>query len=628
MSDTYGATEATPDTLAIKRKLAYALGLSAADTSPVKAWSQGAARIAQGLLSGYGLASADKEQSSAREASIRDFMAALQQQSGGAAPAALGGGTLGAPAASVAPPGPAMAQVAGTEDTIPLPKRNPIGALNPEFRSKFADLRTAAGDRGAYFDAPEQGSLGNVRSPQQQLALYAQGRTAPGPVVTGTTHSNHITGRALDVVPKEGSSEKQIGSVVSALMASDPRFAGMRSGATFSNLYDPLHVELNKPQGPTQVASLDPNAGVAPPPVAQPPAGPPPVQMAQAQPQQIAPQPQQQINPALIRALSSQWLPPAMGQIAAGQINRQLTPPELKMTKDFMGEDVPNTWDPNRQLWNGKPLQAGASGGAGGQGAFNGVSPDAPPEEVLAAADKKYPGVANRVQQLWRGEGAAPNARQNKLDGPAMQLAQKLNPDWNMAVWKQKSDTMADYSTKGKSGQNMENLAKISNHMAELVQSMKELGNGSLPAANAVGNAVSRYAMGSDKVTNFNINANAVADEMASLMRREGMSDESIRQWRDNLSPNMSEEQQKGAMRKMSNLIMERMNPLASNYERVMGKKIDLWGAFPDSKKSFDSIQEWASAPTGGKPSSAGASVEKTIGGKTYVKRGEQWFEK
>jgi hypothetical protein len=122
-------------------------------------------------------------------------------------------------------------------------------------------LRTAAGDQGAYFDAPQQGSIGNVRSPQQQLALYAQGRTAPGPVVTGTTNSNHITGRALDVVPTNGSNEKQIGSVVSALVANDPRFAGMRSGATFNNLYDPLHVELNKPSGPTQVASLDPNAG-------------------------------------------------------------------------------------------------------------------------------------------------------------------------------------------------------------------------------------------------------------------------------------------------------------------------------------------------------------------------------
>ncbi len=197
-----------------------------------------------------------------------------------------------APQVEPQPKGTTMLPVAGTEDTVPLPKRNPLGALNPEFRSKFADLRTAAGDQGAYFDAPEQGSIGNVRSPQQQLSLYAQGRTAPGPVVTGTTQSNHITGKALDVVPTAGTGEKKIGSVLSSLIATDPRFAGMRSGATFSNLYDPLHVELNKPQGPTQVASLDPSAGVAPqqPPPAQPTAGPqmaqaaPPPQMAQSKP--------------------------------------------------------------------------------------------------------------------------------------------------------------------------------------------------------------------------------------------------------------------------------------------------------------------------------------------------------
>ncbi len=194
-----------------------------------------------------------------------------------------------------------MLPVAGTEDTVPLPKRNPLGALSPEFRSKFADLRTAAGDRGAYFDAPEQGSIGNVRSLQQQLALYAQGRSAPGPVVTGTTQSNHITGKALDVVPTNGASEKQIGSVLSALVANDPRFAGMRSGATFSNLYDPLHIELNKPQGnnvPQQsvaTALQRPDDGAALPvnaqptqgqsPLGQQPPQAPPQQMAQAQPQ-------------------------------------------------------------------------------------------------------------------------------------------------------------------------------------------------------------------------------------------------------------------------------------------------------------------------------------------------------
>ncbi len=45
-----------------------------------------------------------------------------------------------------------------------------------------------------------------VRTPERQRALYAQGRTAPGPVVTWTLNSNHFRqrdgfGHAVDLLP-------------------------------------------------------------------------------------------------------------------------------------------------------------------------------------------------------------------------------------------------------------------------------------------------------------------------------------------------------------------------------------------------------------------------------------------
>jgi len=36
------------------------------------------------------------------------------------------------------------------------------------------------------------------RSPEEQEQLYAQGRTEPGPIVTWTLNSAHVTGRAFD----------------------------------------------------------------------------------------------------------------------------------------------------------------------------------------------------------------------------------------------------------------------------------------------------------------------------------------------------------------------------------------------------------------------------------------------
>jgi len=40
-----------------------------------------------------------------------------------------------------------------------------------------------------------------VRSQAEQDRLYAQGRTEPGPIVTWTRNSRHITGEAVDIVP-------------------------------------------------------------------------------------------------------------------------------------------------------------------------------------------------------------------------------------------------------------------------------------------------------------------------------------------------------------------------------------------------------------------------------------------
>jgi hypothetical protein len=171
---------------------------------------------------------------------------------GGIASALADKQTPPTPPATIPPPEASLSD----GSSVPLPTPNPLGPMDPQFRQQFADLRSAAADRGVNFNAPPVGSLSSRRTQEQQDALYAQGRTAPGPIVTGTRHSNHLSGRALDVVPVDGTTERQVGQTVSDLMQNDPRFAGMRSGANFSNLYDPLHVELNRPGIPSALAAL------------------------------------------------------------------------------------------------------------------------------------------------------------------------------------------------------------------------------------------------------------------------------------------------------------------------------------------------------------------------------------
>ncbi len=480
-----------PETVARHQRIADTLLLQAAKPREIRSRLQGAGQLGEGLLAGLQSGWADKEQKDARKEAIAQALAAYSAGPSAAAPPTSAGPDPSTPTTTLVgsnpdygptPRSPAMATVAGTEDTIPLPQRNPLGALNPEFRSKFADLRTAAGDKGAYFDAPEQGSIGNVRSPQQQLALYAQGRTAPGPIVTGTPNSNHITGKALDVVPTGGTPESKIGSVVSALMANDPRFAGMRSGATFSNLYDPLHVELNKPQG-TQVASLNPSSGVqgvagalsAPAPTAAPQqdaAPPAPVQVAQA----LQQAPQQQGNrEAQIRAAMNPWTPPAVASSILGQITPH--PQAMKITNRDGSESVVFVDPVNGTVkdQSGKPVStSGAS--LGGQ-----PHPEMSGEDFGAFLKKTDPGRANLIEQMHNGELAP--AQMGRYGTKAVQAlledAARIYPDFNQIKWEGAVKAQRELSSASPSalGGRIQSLKNSVEHLANASDAAVKLGN-------------------------------------------------------------------------------------------------------------------------------------------------------
>lgn len=56
-------------------------------------------------------------------------------------------------------------------------------------------------DRAAHWSPVEFIVVEGLRSRARQAQLYAQGRTAPGKIVTWTLRSKHIEGRAVDLAP-------------------------------------------------------------------------------------------------------------------------------------------------------------------------------------------------------------------------------------------------------------------------------------------------------------------------------------------------------------------------------------------------------------------------------------------
>lgn len=103
-----------------------------------------------------------------------------------------------------------------------------LAELAPEARPHFAELLA---------QAPNLKIVSARRSCAEQRALYAQGRTAPGPIVTGANgcRSWHVWGRAADLSGVSRATWEKLGIWWEA--------RGGHWGGRFPNVDDPGHFE-------------------------------------------------------------------------------------------------------------------------------------------------------------------------------------------------------------------------------------------------------------------------------------------------------------------------------------------------------------------------------------------------
>ncbi len=85
--------------------------------------------------------------------------------------------------------------VAKSAENVATPVRD-IEGLAPEFRARLDRIVDRMRDEFGH----DVQVVETVRSGERQEHLYAQGRTAPGPIVTWTTNSAHESGEAADVI--------------------------------------------------------------------------------------------------------------------------------------------------------------------------------------------------------------------------------------------------------------------------------------------------------------------------------------------------------------------------------------------------------------------------------------------
>lgn len=117
-----------------------------------------------------------------------------------------------------------------------------LDTLEPVFRTKAEALITRL-RQAAIALLPVQCR----RTIAEQNAIYAQGRTAPGPIVTNAKggQSAHNFGMAVDLCPvaKNGSLWWNAPNVLWQHMADTAKIMGLVPGYYFKSIHDPPHVE-------------------------------------------------------------------------------------------------------------------------------------------------------------------------------------------------------------------------------------------------------------------------------------------------------------------------------------------------------------------------------------------------
>lgn len=288
-----------------------------------------------------------------------------------------------------------------------------------------------------------------------------------------------------------------------------------------------------------------------------------------------------------------------------------------KIGQDSLGRETYGFVDENNQTVNGKeyqPQAAGAEGDPLGNTNLTG-------KEYLATLPKAQ---ANTVQMMVEGKLAPPTSF--AMTKPYWQnmiaAAKNYDPTFDATAWAGRVAGVVDFS-KGKSSEMVRSANQTIGHVGDLIDKMDALHNKQSPGYNAVGNYINSNILGQKGVIGFQQNAHAVADELSKVFKGAGISDHEIKQWEQNLSPNMSPEQQKESISTMLGLLehslsaleekrlnsigplaAEKAGPLLNTHSQEVLARAKKWasdnGADTSSDETPKSLKAGESANVGG----------------------------
>lgn len=188
------------------------------------------------------------------------------------------------------------------------------------------------------------------------------------------------------------------------------------------------------------------------------------------------------------------------------------------------------------------------------------------------------------IADLVKSRGKEGTAEVKRLT----QLAQKVDPSYSPATEKIRYEYKKNWeldSVKGNVGtKNAINTAL--GHLADLSKSSKNLPEGTVRKMNSVKNVLNKE-FGDPAVTDFRINLNALATELARVYKGGVPNEGEIKEWQQSLAENFSQKQFDGAFNKTSELLTSKITALRYGYKSAMGREYNQSLIDPDKKQAL-----------------------------------------
>lgn len=249
-------------------------------------------------------------------------------------------------------------------------------------------------------------------------------------------------------------------------------------------------------------------------------------------------------------------------------------------------------------------------------------------DEYIASLPKEYQGIVRGFV-----EGTAQMPRITTKNQQAMQnyfdMAKQADPSFDATNYGARQAGMKSFKSGADAG-TVRSANQVLGHISDLTEKADALSNTSYPSLNYVKNTFDT-AVGSDAANNWVTQAHAVADELSSFMKGAGhSSDTEIRQWKDSLSPNMSPQQQRGAVKTLMGIYDHALQALEDKRTGAIGPTAAAKAGpllSSSGREAMDKIRTWAEkgAAQNAPAITEGATATNPKTGQRAVFRGGQW---